>query len=89
VTEIAGPTVPIGNDPWGFARSAEVPVLPGGVPPVPVPQPAAGEDPETLANRAGAFVPAPVVPAPASVAGLSADGQRSVRIVGPSYFYAQ
>ena len=89
VTEIAGTTVPAGNDPWGFARSAEARPLPAGVAPVPTSRPASGEDPETLANRAGGFVPAPVVPAPAAVAGLSPDGERSVRVVGPSYFYAQ
>ena len=89
MTEIAGVTLARGNDPWGFARSSEVPGLPGGVSPVPTARPAAGEDPETLANRAGAFVPTPIQPAPAAVAGLTVDGQRSVRIVGPSYFYAQ
>jgi hypothetical protein len=89
MTEIAGTTVPAGNDPWGFARSAEAPALPDRIAPVPATRPASGEDPETLANRAGGFVPAPVVPAPAAVAGLSPDGQRSVRVVGPSYFYAQ
>jgi hypothetical protein len=89
ITDIAGTTVPAANDPWGFARSAEASALPGQIPPVPTTRPVLGEDPETLANRAGGFVPAPVVAPPAAVAGLSPDGQRSVRVVGPSYFYAQ
>ena len=58
--------------------------------PNPLPRPAQGEDPETLANRAGNFSPKPVtatstgnaVAGPASV-------RRAVRIVGPSYYYGQ
>ena len=49
----------------------------------------AGEDPETLANRAGGLVPEPVTAqAAATEAGETADG-RKVRIVGPSYYYGQ
>lgn len=64
------------------------------MPPVPGPVPFPGEDPETLANRAGSLDPdslgtvsataeAPAAsPAPVRQAGVS-------RRVGPSYFYAQ
>jgi hypothetical protein len=91
VTEVAGEAavVPMGNDPWGFARNEAGADLPGAIAPLPTAKPAAGEDPETLANRAGGLTPAPVARAPAAVAGLTADGEKSVRIVGPSYFYAQ
>jgi hypothetical protein len=57
------------------------------VAPVPRPRPAPGEDPETLADRAGYFVPGTAV---AEVAGAppvatGADG-RPIRIVGPAYW---
>jgi hypothetical protein len=56
----------------------------GPQPPQRRPEP--GVDPETLANRAGAFVPDPraAEPAPATVA-TTADG-RSIRVVGPGYW---
>ncbi len=76
-----------GRDPWGFARTPEQSDPLGGNPPVPVARPSP-EDPETLANRAGSFVPE-AGPRPAAVAELKPVGERSVRVVGPSYFYAQ
>jgi hypothetical protein len=76
-----------GPDPWGFARADEPPDPLAGNPPVPIARPVP-DDPETLANRAGSFQPA-LAPAPAAVAQLKPAGERSVRVVGPSYFYAQ
>jgi len=77
------------DDPWGFARGAETPDMLGSEPPVPSLRPAPGEDPETLANRAGTLVPELIAPPVAAVAGLAADGERHIRIVGPAYFYAK
>jgi hypothetical protein len=63
-------------------------------PDVPVPslrQPR-GEDPETLANRAGDFTPAPMDASEAdedAVARVVVDGDRRVRIVGPEFYIAQ
>jgi hypothetical protein len=75
----------------GSAAAVEspAPALPIRVP-VPAIRPAGGEDPETLANRDGRFVPKPVIPTETAtpVAGLSADG-RPVRVVGPSTFITQ
>lgn len=58
--------------------------------PEPLLRPALGEDPETLANRAGNFAPKPVAASHGgdAVAGV-ADGSRAVRIVGPKYYYGQ
>jgi len=59
--------------------------------PLPAARPPAGEDPETLANLSGGYVPQPITPLPAQetpVAGLSPSG-KPVRIVGPEYFVAQ
>jgi hypothetical protein len=77
------------GDPWGFTRGTGMPERLGSDPPMPLLRPAAGEDPETLANRTGALVPEAVASRVSAVAGLAADGERHVRIVGPSYFYAQ
>ena len=57
-------------------------------PAVPLPhlRPAAGEDPETIADRAGGFVPQPVTPGDANQS-ASASGQ--IRVVGPDYYYGQ
>ena len=52
--------------------------------PLPHPRPAPGEDPETLANRAGNFVPGEA-PSDAAAAVTGSTGGRSVRIVGPGY----
>jgi hypothetical protein len=53
--------------------------------PLPRPKPAPGEDPETLANRAGDFTPDSLPEEPAATASVNADGQPSVRVVGPAY----
>lgn len=70
---------------------ADVAVALPAVMQVPMPRlrPAAGEDPETTANRAGNLVPKPVArSADEELAGVAADG-RKIRIVGPAYFHAQ
>lgn len=77
------------DDPWGFVRASETAGPLHGSTPLPISRPAPGEDPETLANRTGALVPEPVVPPEAAVADLGADGERSIRIVGPTYIYGQ
>jgi hypothetical protein len=86
MTPIPAEPVSSGPDPWGFARAPD-PFE--GDPPVPLARPSA-DDPETLANRAGSFQPdtAPA-PAPAAIAELKAPGERTVRIVGPAYYYGQ
>jgi hypothetical protein len=57
--------------------------------PLPNLRPAQGEDPETIANRAGNFIPGPVVPGQdTSATAATADGKK-VRIVGPAYYYGQ
>ncbi len=58
--------------------------------PVPVRRPSPYDDPETVANRAAGFVPAPVTPrsfGPEAVAGLR--GEAGMRLIGPAFFYAQ
>jgi hypothetical protein len=57
------------------------------VTPVPSPRPAAGEDPETLANRAGVLRPGAIRLSDEQVG--DGPGGKTVRIVGPSYYYAQ
>lgn len=65
----------------------------GSVPPVPERKPGRGEDPETLANRAGDFDPAEAIAPPVRTPVASLDGPpgepSEIRRVGPSYFYAQ
>lgn len=56
--------------------------------PLPRLRPEPSEDPETIENRAGGFVPGPIAPrANATVADLG--GERSIRLIGPAYYYAQ
>ena len=59
--------------------------------PIPVLRASMGEDPETLANRTGDFIPRQIRGNQGgdTVAGVSPDGERSVRVVGPSYYYGQ
>jgi Protein of unknown function (DUF2865) len=64
---------------FASAEMDETPVVSVANPPRPRPPP--GEDPETLANRAGGFVPAPVDQA---VAGVEPQPPASVRLVGPT-----
>jgi hypothetical protein len=68
---------------------APVPADDGTAPP-PNPRPAPGEDPETLANRAGHFVPGATTTAPpgAVADATSADG-RPIRVVGPPQWGAK
>jgi hypothetical protein len=87
--------------PVAIARAQESAAAPNATPvdpallPKPAPlaaaRPARGEDPETIANRAGGFVPKPVQyrePGPEPTTTVSADG-RPVRIVGPSSIVTQ
>jgi hypothetical protein len=54
--------------------------------PLPKPRPGPGEDPETLADRAGFYVPhAAVIAEAGGPTGTSADGH-PIRIVGPAYW---
>ncbi|WEK49509.1 MAG: DUF2865 domain-containing protein [Candidatus Kaistia colombiensis] len=76
----------------GYSAStlAETPAT-EAMPPVPGSAPVPGEDPETLANRAGALDPDSLgtTSVEAPVANLAQPRQASVaRRVGPSYFYA-
>jgi hypothetical protein len=60
-----------------LVRTASIPAAP----PLPSPKPGFGEDPDTSANLAADFTPRPITP--------QADKTtRSVRVVGPSYFYS-
>lgn len=60
------------------------------IPPTPNPRPlAAGEDPATLDDRAGGLIPAPVTRDTAPAAQTAVDSPRTVRIVGPNYYYGQ
>jgi hypothetical protein len=52
---------------------------------LPRPRPAPGEDPETLANRAGDFTPRAVAPDEDVTASISTQGERPVRAVGPVF----
>ncbi|MGD9738140.1 MAG: DUF2865 domain-containing protein [Bauldia sp.] len=57
--------------------------------PLPVPRPVFAEDPETLANRAGGFVPGEMnFPAGPAVADAG-DAGGGVRLIGPAYYYAR
>jgi len=58
--------------------------------PVPFRRPEPSADPDTVANAFGDYTPGPVSPAghPA-VAGLNQNEEKTVRVVGPSYYYAQ
>jgi hypothetical protein len=72
------------------AELSPAPAAPVSVLPKPLARPTKGEDPETLANRAGDFSPKPVATKSSgdAVAGVT-DGERAVRIVGPKYYYGQ
>jgi hypothetical protein len=57
--------------------------------PTPARRPEPTEDPETLANRAGGFIPGqPMSNVPALVAG-GVTGDGGIRLIGPAYYYAQ
>jgi hypothetical protein len=58
--------------------------------PAPMRRPGATDDPDTVANAFNNFTPGPVSPAAnPAVAGLHDNTETSVRVVGPSYYYAQ
>ncbi len=58
--------------------------------PAPLRRPQPGDDPDTVSNLLNNFTPGPVAPAANSaVAGLNGGSEKSVRVVGPSYYYAQ
>ena len=77
------------STPGAVDQAAEAPIALVTAP-MPRLRPAAGEDPETVANRAGDLVPKPVTPSEATeIAGVTADGQKKIRVVGPTYYYAQ
>ncbi len=64
------------------AQVAAVPV------PDPILRPPLGEDPETVANRAGDLTPRRVTGADTAATDTTADGKK-IRIVGPDYYLAQ
>jgi hypothetical protein len=82
------PVFPI-NVPGANAIFTPLP-LPTPLVPIPALRPAsASEDPETLADRGGQLIPAPVViDSGPVVAGVTSDG-RPIRLVGPSYYVAR
>jgi hypothetical protein len=58
--------------------------------PIPLSRPLPSDDPDTVANKFNNFTPGPVSPAAnPAVAGLNSGPEKSVRVVGPSYYYAQ
>ena len=69
---------------YSVAAAEAAPAAEDPTAPPPRPRPAPGEDPETLANRAGGFVPRPIAGEPAATA--SAAVQPGVRIVGPPHW---
>lgn len=56
--------------------------------PLPQPRGAPATDPETIANRAGGFVPRSATPG-AAVAGATGAAGQAVRVVGPAYWGAR
>lgn len=79
----AGGFPAIASIPVGDVSAEESPAPPALLP---RPRPAPGEDPETLANRAGGFTPRAAAAEGAALAsGEGIDG-RPVRVVGPAYW---
>jgi len=84
-------------DPACTCRSIAAPTVAGtGVQPVqiatpaPLRRPQPGDDPDTTANLLNNFTPVPVSPSSnPALAGLNGGKEKSVRVVGPSYYYAQ
>ena len=72
------------------ALAAAAPAASAALVPLPTLRPAASEDPETLADRAGGFSPAPAgnQAAAPQIAGVTPDG-RPIRLVGPNYYVAR
>jgi hypothetical protein len=71
------------------ASLAPVPAQSVALPPIaplPRPRPAPGEDPETLANRIGGFIPGAATATSAATASVATDAMgRPIRVVGPSF----
>jgi hypothetical protein len=65
--------------------AARPPLEPGTGPTMPRPRPAFGEDPETIANRAGDFTPRAVTRDEELTASVGTDGEAPVRVVGPVF----
>lgn len=74
--------------PIGVSLEARLAAL-RAIVPTPPRRPEPTEDPETLANRAGRFVPGQAVnQGPGLVAG-GVTGEGGMRLIGPAYYYAQ
>ena len=71
------------------ANLTPAPAAPTTILPKPLTRPVRGEDPETLANRAGDFSPKPVAARSSGDAVAGVSGERHIRIVGPKYYYGQ
>ncbi len=69
-----------GLQPFDAATADTAPAVP-----LPHTRPVPGEDPETIADRAGGFVPRP----PSSVTSQAATAGPDVRVVGPEFYYGQ
>jgi hypothetical protein len=85
---VANPVFTDFTDPVAIENPALAPVRVAVVP-MPRLRPPEGEDPETAANRAGRFVPAPITEPSSDVQTSDADSGRKVRVVGPAFFYGQ
>jgi hypothetical protein len=74
----------------GPGEIESIPLADPTIAPLPRPRPAPGEDPETLANRAGDLTPRTTLEDDQSVATVSVTGAdgRPVRVVGPVYWGA-
>ncbi|HWT31337.1 MAG TPA: DUF2865 domain-containing protein, partial [Propylenella sp.] len=80
----AGGYSTIASNPTGQAGTEQAEALPALLP---RPRPEPGEDPETLANRAGDYVPGKATPEGAALANVSiTPGGRPIRVVGPAAY---
>jgi hypothetical protein len=82
--QAAAGTISAGAQPSLDTKAEPLPAL------LPRPRPEPGEDPETLADRAGGFVPGAAARAPAAAPGPMVTGPdgKPVRVVGPAYLDA-
>jgi hypothetical protein len=86
-TTVAAPNAPA-YTPIEVSLEARLAAL-RAIVPTPYRRPEPTEDPETLANRAGRFVPGQQLNSgPALVAG-GVTGEGGMRLIGPAYYYAQ
>jgi hypothetical protein len=88
---VTAPATILNDDPQAGPLVVDLTVRPPAADGVPIPRkrPLATEDPETLANRAGELVPRPVVTARTEAVIQIDPSGRSIRVVGPSYYYGQ